>query len=73
MGPRRTITSTSAPYAPRNAPPTSLEELLLVRGVERSRLFGRCDPVFRAPTERIGSDRESPTGLAISGTDTNRF
>ncbi len=58
-----------APYAPRNAPPTSLEELLLVRGVERSRLFGR-DPVFRAPTEQESvPDRESPLGSAISGTD----
>jgi hypothetical protein len=29
-----------APYAPRNAPPTSLEELLLVRDVTRQMLFG---------------------------------
>jgi len=28
------------PYGPRNAPPASLEELLLVRGVTRDRMFG---------------------------------
>jgi len=32
--------SVQAPYAPRNAPPTSLEELLLVRGFTRSMLLG---------------------------------
>lgn len=33
-------TGLQAPYAPRNASPTSIEELLLVRGVTRQMLFG---------------------------------
>ncbi|NLY00452.1 MAG: general secretion pathway protein GspK [Rhodopirellula sp.] len=58
-----------APYAPRNAPPTSLEELLLIRGVSRERLFGR-NPLFSAPAEeRSDSDRQSPLSFELSGAE----
>ncbi len=56
-----------APYAPRNAPPTSLEELLLVRGVTHRALFGHDSPFdFQADQQRSRQPR-SPLSFGGSG------
>ena len=56
-----------APYAPRNAPPTSLEELLLVRDVTREMLFGPDVDFPLFADEEPTSDRSSPLSFAGSG------
>ncbi|NUQ62639.1 MAG: general secretion pathway protein GspK [Pirellulales bacterium] len=55
-----------APYAPRNAPPTSLEELLLVRGVTRDLLLGPSG-LNSQESEQEGPDRPSPLSFAGAG------
>ena len=44
------------PYQPRNGPPTSIEELLLVKGVTPELLFGR-GRLRDGPDQRVDSPR----------------
>ena len=55
-----------APYAPRNAPPTSLEELLLVREVNRRLLFG-TDTNWNYRIDPNEKDSGSPSATVSTG------
>lgn len=59
----------NVPYGPRNAVPSSIEELLLIRGVTRDLLFGSdLDEDYQIDNDEVqtGADRVNSMGMSAS-------